>query len=86
MEQKFRETVKKAAGPLVPKKPQFEQLARALKLTRAGRSASRTEIRAIQTELYEILQIPRADGVALLEEIMQAEQYPEGTPRRPRCS
>jgi hypothetical protein len=82
MEHKFREAVQKAAGPLVPKKPSFVQLATALKLRPDQAERFGGEIRAIQMELYEILQVPRADGVAMWEEIQTAEQYPEGSPKR----
>jgi hypothetical protein len=82
MERKFREAVQKASGPLVPKKPSFEQLAKALELKPPQAERFASEIRAIQTELYELLAAPRADGVALLEEIQQAEQFPEGSPKR----
>jgi len=82
MEHKFREAVQKAAAPLVPKKPSFVQLATALKLRPEQAERFGNEIRAIQTELFEILQIPRADGVVPLEEIQMAEQYPEGNPKR----
>lgn len=82
MEHKFREAVQKATAPLVPKKPSFVQLATALKLRPEQAERFGNEIRAIQTELFEILSLPRADGVALLEEIQQADQFPEGNPKR----
>ena len=82
MEHKFREAIQKATGPLVPKKPQYDQLAKALKLRPEQSARFLEEIRAIQTELYQLLQLPRADGIALWEEIMQAEQYPEGNPKK----
>jgi hypothetical protein len=82
MERKFRETIQKASGPLVPKKPSFEQLAKALELKPSQAEKFAGEIRAIQMELYEILSMPRADGVALMEEIQQAEQFPEGSPKK----
>ena len=82
MEHKFREAVQKATGPIVPKKPSFVQLATALKLRPDQAERFGGEIRAIQTELFEILQMPRSDGVAPLEEIQMAEQYPEGNPKR----
>jgi hypothetical protein len=82
MESKFRDTIQKATGPVVPKKPQFDQLSRALKLRPEQASRFQEEIRGIQTELYQLLQLPRADGVALWDEIMQAEQFPEGSPKK----
>ena len=82
MEQKFREQVKKATGPLVPKKPAFVQLATALKLRPEQAERLGHEIQGMQQELLELLQVPRADGVAPLEEIQMAEQYPEGSPKR----
>jgi hypothetical protein len=82
MEHKFREAVQKAQAPIVPKKPSFVQLATALKLRPEQAERFGNEIRAIQTELYEILSVPRSDGVAPLEEIQMAEQYPEGNPKR----
>jgi hypothetical protein len=82
MESKFRDAVQKAAGPVVPKKPQFDQLARALKLRPEQANRFQDEIRGIQTELYQLLQLPRADGVALWDEIVQAEQFPEGSPKK----
>lgn len=81
-EHKFRETVKKAAGPLVPKKPAFVELAKALKLSEPQASRLEQDVRSIQQELFELLQSPREDGVVPLEEIQQAEQYPEGDPKR----
>ncbi len=81
-EQKFREQVKKAAGPLVPKKPAFVQLATALKLRPEQAERFGQEITSIQTELFELLQVPRSDGVSPLEEIQTAEQYPENSPKR----
>lgn len=82
MEQKFRDTLKKAAGPIVPKKPRFEELAKALKLTEAQATRLQGDVHEMQMELYEVLQMPRSDGVAPWEEIMQAEQYPEGDPKK----
>ncbi len=82
LEQKFREQVKKATGPLVPKKPAFVQLATALRLRPEQAERFGHEIQGMQQELFELLQIPRADGVAPLEEIQLAEQYPEGSPKR----
>ncbi len=82
MEQKFREQVKKATGPLVPKKPAFVQLATALKLRPDQAERFGQEIQGIQHELYDLLQVPRTDGVSPLEEIQMAEQYPEGSPKR----
>jgi hypothetical protein len=82
MERKFREAIQKASGPLVPKKPSFEQLSKALELKPAQAEKFAAEIRGIQMELYEILSMPRADGVALMEEIQQAEQFPEGSPKK----
>jgi len=82
MEHKFREAVQKATAPIVPKKPSFVQLATALKLRPEQAERFGNEIRAVQMELFEILQIPRADGVVPLEEIQTAEQYPEGNPKR----
>ena len=82
MERKFRETLQKATGPLVPKKPSFVALATALKLRPEQAERFGSEIRGIQQELLEILQIPRADGVAPLEEIQQAEQFPDGSPKK----
>jgi hypothetical protein len=82
MERKFREAIQKASGPLVPKKPSFEQLAKALELKPAQAEKFAAEIREIQMALYEVLSTPRADGVVLMEEIQQAEQYPEGSPKR----
>ena len=81
-EQKFREEVKKATGPLVPKKPAFVQLATALKLRPEQAERFSQEITSIQTELFELLQVPRADGVSPIEEIQTAEQYPESSPKR----
>ena len=82
MENKFRETIQKATGPIVPKKPQFDQLARALKLRPEQASRFQEEIHGIQQELFQLLQLPRADGIALWEEIMQAEQFPDGSPKK----
>jgi hypothetical protein len=82
MESKFREAIQKATGPVVPKKPQFDQLSRALKLRPEQASRFQEEIRGIQLELYQLLQLPRPDGVALWDEIMQAEQFPEGSPKK----
>jgi hypothetical protein len=82
LEAKFRETLKKAAGPLIPKKPKFEQLAKVLALTEAQGRRMDADVRAIQTELFQILQVPRADGAVPLEEIQQADQYPEGSPKK----
>ncbi len=81
-EMKFREAIKKATGPIVPKKPQYAELAKALKLTPNQSSRFEQDIRGIQQELLEILQVPRDDGVVPIEEIQQAEQYPEGNPKR----
>ena len=82
MEHKFRDTLKKAAGPLVPKKPKYGELAKALELRPEQSARFEQDIRQIQGELYQILQLPRADGITPLEDIMQAEQYPEGSPKR----
>jgi hypothetical protein len=82
MEQKFRDTLKKATGPIVPKKPLYAELAKALKLTGNQSTRFEEDIRGIQTELFQILQVPREDGVVPLEEIQQAEQYPEGSPKK----
>ncbi len=82
LEAKFRDTLKKAAGPLVPKKPKFEQLAKVLTLSDAQTTRFGDDIRGIQQELFQILQVPRADGVVPFEEIQQVEQYPEGSPKR----
>lgn len=82
MEHKFRDTLKKATGPLVPKKPKYEELAKALKLDGPQTARFEQDIRSIQTELFEILQIPRDDGFVPLEEIQAAEQYPEGSPKK----
>lgn len=82
LEAKFRETLKKAAGPLVPKKPKFEQLSKALSLSDAQQHRFGEDIRSIQQELYQILQVPRSDGVVPFDEITQAEQFPEGSPRK----
>ncbi len=82
LETKFRDTLKKAAGPLIPKKPKFEQLAKVLSLTEAQGRRMDADVRAIQTELFQILQVPRADGSVPLEEIAQADQYPEGSTKK----
>jgi hypothetical protein len=82
LEAKFRATLQKAAGPLVPKKPKFEQLAKVLSLSDAQSGRLGDDIRGIQQELFQILQVPRADGVVPFEEIQQVEQYPEGSPKR----
>lgn len=82
LEAKFRDTLKKASGPLIPKKPKFEQLAKVLTLSDAQTTRLGDDIRGIQTELFQILQVPRADGVVPFEEIQQVEQYPEGSPKR----
>jgi hypothetical protein len=66
----------------VPKKPKFSQLVSALSLRPEQADRLEREVREIQTELYEVLTIPRADGVVLLDEITMAEQYPEGSPQR----
>jgi hypothetical protein len=81
-EKKFRDAVSKAAGPVVPKKPTFHQLAKALDLKADQSERLAIDVREIQTELFEVLSIPRADGVVVLDEIAQAEQYPEGSPQR----
>jgi hypothetical protein len=82
LERKFRDAVGKAAAPSIPKKPKFAQLAKALDLKPDQADRLEEDIRGIQTELYQVLQIPRADGVVPLEEIATAEQYPEGSPER----
>ena len=82
LETKFRDTLKKASGPLIPKKPKFEQLAKVLALTEAQGHRMDADVRAIQTELFQILQVPRADGAVPLEEIQQADQYPEGSAKK----
>lgn len=82
LEHRFRDAVKKATGPLVPKKPQFAELAKALDLDAAQSVRLEQDVRDIQLELFEILQLPRDDGVSPLEDIQQAEQYPEGNPKR----
>ena len=82
MERKFRETLKKAAGPLIAKKPKYGELAKVLELRPEQSTRFEQDIRQIQGELYQILQIPRSDGITPLEDIMQAEQYPEGNPKR----
>ena len=82
LEHKFRDTLKKATGPIVPKKPKYVELAKALKLDGPQSARFEQDIRAIQTELFEILQIPRDDGFVPLEEIQAAEQYPEGSPKK----
>jgi hypothetical protein len=81
-ERRFREAVRKAAGPLVPKKPAFAELARALELRPAQSDRLSADLRAIQQELFAVLQVPRADGVVPFDEIVQAEQYPPGDPKR----
>jgi|GEM_PF-2223080 len=82
LEHKFRDTLKKATGPIVPKKPPYAELAKALKLDGPQTARFEQDIRSIQTELFEILQIPRDDGFMPLEEIQAAEQYPEGSPKK----
>jgi hypothetical protein len=82
LEAKFRETMKKATGPLVPKKPKFEQLAKALSLSDPQSVRFGDDIRAIQQELFNLLQVPRPDGVVPFDEIAMAEQYPEGSPKK----
>lgn len=82
VEQKFRDAVRKAVGPLVPKKPKFAELARALELRPPQAERLGADVREIQRELLEVLQVPRDDGVAPLEEIVQAEQYAPGDPKR----
>lgn len=82
MERKFREQIQKASGPLVPKKPTFDQLAKALDLKPPQADRFATEISGIQQELFELLSMPRADGIVLLDEIQQVEQYPENSPKR----
>ncbi len=82
MERKFRDQLQKATAPLVPKKPTFDQLAKALDLKPAQSDRFAGDVRQMQQELLETLSIPRPDGVAPLEEIQQSEQYPEGSPKR----
>jgi hypothetical protein len=82
MERQFREKLGKAAGPAVPKKPDFPVLAKALNLRPDQAERFAQDIRGIQMELFQVLQVPRADGVVPLEEIKQAEQFPEGSPQR----
>ena len=74
--------MKKATGPLVPKKPKFEQLSKALNLTDAQGVRFGDDIRAVQQELYNILQVPRSDGTVPFDEIAMADQYPEGSPKK----
>jgi hypothetical protein len=82
VEHRFREAIKKAAGPLVPKKPKFAELAKALELQPPQATRLAADVRDAQQELYAILQVPRQDGVVPLEEIVQAEQYAPGDPKR----
>jgi hypothetical protein len=82
MEHKFREAIQKATGPIVPKKPPYDQLAKALKLRPEQSARFLEDIRGIQTELYQLLQLPRADGIQVWDEIVQSEQYPEGSPKK----
>lgn len=82
MERQFREKLGKAAGAAIPKKPDYPVLAKALNLRPEQSDRFATDIHAIQTELFQLLQMPRQDGVVLMDEIQQAEQYPEGSPQR----
>jgi hypothetical protein len=82
LERKFREAIQKASGPLVPKKPVYAELAKALSLRQDQAERFGGEIQGIQKELFDLLSVPRPDGAVLIEEIQQAEQYPEGSPQK----
>ena len=82
LEKKFKDAIQKATGPLVPKKPAYGDLAKALALKPDQAERFAQDIQGIQHELFDLLSVPRSDGVVPMEEIQQAEQYPEGSPQK----
>ena len=82
VERKFRDALQKVTGPLVPKKPAYPELAKALELKPAQSERFAQDVQAIQHELFDLLSMPRPDGTVLMEQIQQAEQYPEGSPEK----
>ncbi len=82
VERKFRDALQKVAGPLVPKKPAYPELSQALALKPAQSERFAQDVQAIQHELFDLLSTPRPDGAVLMEQIQQAEQYPEGSPEK----
>jgi hypothetical protein len=69
-------------GAALGKKPKFRELAKHLELDPDQSARLEQEVRDAQMRLYEVLSVPRADGVVLLDEIAQAEQYPPGSPQK----
>ena len=76
------EALAKARDDLGLRRAELVRAERALKLSSAQSARFEEDIRGIQQELFTILQVPRDDGVAPLEEITQAEQYPDGNPKK----
>ena len=79
--------VAKARARWSPRSRPSTSSSKALELKPEQSDRFAEDIRGIQRELYEVLSVPRTDGVVPLDDIVEAEQYPDGTPRSaPRSS
>lgn len=81
---RFRSRLGLTGSPNVPKKPAFHQLAAALELDAVQEEKMRGDLTEMQQTFFAIVSEERDDGVVPLERFAEADQLPDGDPKKAR--
>lgn len=81
---RFRSRLGLTGSPNIPKKPAFHQLAAALELDAVQEEKMRGDLTEMQQTFFAIVSEERDDGVVPLERFAEADQLPDGDPKKAR--